>query len=121
MGLIFRVVINNQNTLLVLRALQCSSITFNFMTILLLFITNLSACTITTKRRRIYDVTLPYIYIYIVTSLKSYEDKKKIKNKTKTYFYKVSNISKHYVTKFIIILKFLFEQDRYGFLQEKQY
>lgn len=114
MGLIFRVVINNQNTLLVLRALQCSSITFNFMTILLLFITNLSACTITTKRRRIYDVTLPYI----VTSLKSYEDKK---NKNKTNFYKVSNISKHYVTKFIIILKFLFEQDRYGFLQEKQY
>lgn len=84
MGLIFRVVINNQNTLLVLRALQCSSITFNFMTILLLFITNLSACTITTKRRRIYDVTLPYI----VTSLKSYEDKQKLKTKQKHTFTK---------------------------------
>lgn len=73
--LIFRVVINNPNTLLVLRALQCSRITFNFMTILLIFITNLSACTITTKRRRIYDVTLAH-YVTSLNILKSYEDKR---------------------------------------------
>lgn len=74
-NLIFRVVINNPNTLLVLRALQCSRITFNFMTILLIFVTNLSACTITTKRRRIYDVTLARI-VTSLNILKSYEDKR---------------------------------------------
>lgn len=45
---------------------------------------------------------------------------KEIKNETKSYFYKVSSILKYYVTKvIIIILKFLFEQDRYGCLHEK--
>lgn len=44
---------------------------------------------------------------------------KEIKNEAKSYFYKVSSILKYYVTKVIIILKFLFEQDRYGYLHEK--
>lgn len=44
---------------------------------------------------------------------------KEIKNETKSYFYKVSSILKYYVTKVIIILNFLFEQDRYGCLHEK--
>lgn len=44
---------------------------------------------------------------------------KEIKNETKSYFYKVSSILKYYVTKVIIILKFLFEQDPYGCLHEK--
>lgn len=46
---------------------------------------------------------------------------KEIKNETKSYFYKVSSILKYYVTKviIIIILNFLFEQDRYGCLHEK--
>lgn len=44
---------------------------------------------------------------------------KEIKNETKSYFYKVSSILKYYVTKVIIILKFLFEKDRYGYLHEK--
>lgn len=88
------------------------------MTILLIFITNLSACTITTKRRRIYDVTLAHI-VTSLNILKSYEDKRN-KNETKSYFYKVSSILKYYVTKvIIIILNFLFEQDRYGCLHEK--
>lgn len=45
---------------------------------------------------------------------------KEIKNETKSYFYKVSSILKYYVTKvIIIILNFLFEQDRHGCLHEK--